>query len=148
MNHSSVESISEEVAKTLSDNSKKISDSKDNMKTDILNIGRPRMDSIQDAEDTKDAFKNKGSPNEDKKVTKTESFTGTNQDGYKEKSGKHVDKESDGIMRSEDEDSKSGIHFCQKRFHSRQKSRLLNLFHHKEKTKGNQCDDACMSRHI
>ena len=37
VDHSSVESISEEVAKTLSDNSKRISDSKDtenNMKTD------------------------------------------------------------------------------------------------------------------
>ena len=79
------------------------------MKTDNLNIERPRMDSIQDAEDTIDAFKDKGSPNEDKKVTKAESFTGTNQDGYKEKSGKYVDKESDRIMRSEDENSKSGI---------------------------------------
>ena len=39
MNHSSAESISEEVAKTLSDNSKRISDSKDtenDMKTDNL----------------------------------------------------------------------------------------------------------------
>ena len=71
VNHFSVESISEEVAKTFSDNSKRMSDSKDtenNMKTDNLNIERPRMDSIQDGEDTIDAFKDEGSPNENKKV--------------------------------------------------------------------------------
>ena len=112
VNHSSAESISEEVAKTLSDNSKKISDSKDtenDMKTDNLDIELPRMDSIQDAKGTIDTFKDKGSPNEDQKVTTAESFAGTNQDVYKEKSGKNVDKESDAIMRSEDENSKSGI---------------------------------------
>ena len=112
VNHSSVESISGGVAKTLSDNSKRISDSKDsenNAKTDNVNIERPGMDSIQDAEDTIDTFKDKGSPNEDQKVTKAESFTGPNQDGYKEKSGKIVDQERDGKIRSEDENSKSGI---------------------------------------
>ena len=52
MNNSSVESISKEVANTLSDNSKGMSNSKDteNNSTDNLNMERPRMDSIQDAE--------------------------------------------------------------------------------------------------
>ena len=44
-----------------------------------------------------------------KSQTKAERFTVTNQDGYKKKFGKNVHEESDGVMRSEDENSKSSI---------------------------------------
>ena len=112
----SLEQISEEIAKTSSENSKRIIDLEDtenNVKTENGNIQRPKIDSIQDVEDKGgmkvDTSKGEGSPNEHQEVTSTKNLTDITQEGYREKLGESIDKESDEKILSEDEKSKSGI---------------------------------------